>query len=73
MVHYKQVKVTIDTPELVEVIINMVVQHHGLPDFIIRDCGAIFIFKFWSLFCYFLNIKRRLSTVFHSQTDRQIK
>ena len=69
MVHYEPVKVTIDALELVEVIIDVVVQHHGLLDSIISDRGAIFMSKFLSLLCYFLSIKRWLSTMFHPQTD----
>ena len=37
MVHYEPVKVTIDAPGLAEVIIDMVVRHHGLPDSIVTD------------------------------------
>ena len=57
MVDYKQVKVTIDVPGLAEVIIDMVVQHHGLLDSIISDRGAIFTSKFCFSLCYFLGIK----------------
>ena len=32
MVHYKPVKITIDAPALVEIIINVVVRHHYLPN-----------------------------------------
>ena len=71
MVHYEPVKVTIDVPRLVEVIIDVVIQYHGLPDSIISDRGAIFTSKFWSLLCYFLGIKRWLSIAFHPQTDGQ--
>ena len=71
MVHYEPVKVTINAPGLAEVIIDVVVRHHGLPDSMISDHGAIFTFKFWSSLCYFLGIKRRLSTAFYPQTDRQ--
>ena len=71
MVHYEPIKVTIDTPGLAEVIIDVVVRHHGLPDSITTDRGAIFTSKFWSSLCYFLSIKRRLSTAFHPQTDGQ--
>ena len=46
IVHYKLVKVTIDTPRLANVIINVVVQYYDLPDSIIIDRGAIFMFKF---------------------------
>ena len=65
MVYYKPVKVTINALGLAEVIIDMVVQHHSLPDSIISDRGAIFTSKFWSSLCYFLRVKRRLSTAFY--------
>ena len=71
MVHYKPVKVTIDIPGLEEVIINVVVRHHSLPDSIVTDQGSLFTSKFWSLLCYFLGIKQRLFTAFHPQTDSQ--
>ena len=71
MVHYEPVKVTIDAPGLAEVIIDVVVRHHGLPDSIVSDWGSVFTSKFWSSLCYFLGIKRRLSTAFHPQTDGQ--
>ncbi len=69
MVHYESVKVTIDTSGLAEVILDMVVRYHGLPNSIMSDWGLVFISKFWSLLCYFLRIKQRLSTAFHPQTD----
>ena len=37
MVHYKPVKITIDAPDLAEVIINVVVRYHNLLDSIITD------------------------------------
>ena len=71
MVHYELVKITIDAPHLVELIIDVVVCHHGFPDSIVTDRGSLFISKFWSLLCYFLSIKRQLSTAFYLQTDGQ--
>ena len=71
MVHYEPVKITIDAPGLAEVIINVVVRHHGLPDSIVTDQRSLFTLKFWSSLCYFLGIKRRLSTAFYLQTDGQ--
>ena len=73
MVHYKQVKVTINASGLAEVIIDVVVRHHSLPDSIVTDKGLFFISKFWSSLCYFLGVKRRLLTAFHPQTDGQTK
>ena len=60
MVHYKQVKITIDAFGLAEVIQDVVVQHHGLSDSIVSNRDSLFNSKFWSLLCYFLNIKQRL-------------
>ena len=71
IVHYEPVKITIDAPELAEVIINMVVWHYGLPDSIVTNKGSLFISKFWSSLCYFPRFKRRLLTAFHPQIDDQ--
>ena len=69
MMHYMPVKVTIDALRLAEVILDAVVWHHNLPDSIVTDRGLLFTSKFWSLLCYFLGIKQRLSTAFYPQTD----
>ena len=37
MIYYIPVKVTIDAPGLAEVIINMIVHHHGVPESIVID------------------------------------
>ena len=73
MIHYKQVKIIIDTPDLAEVIINVVIWHRGLPNSIITNQSSLFISKFWFLLCYFLEIKKKLSTAFHPQTNSQTK
>ena len=73
MVHYKLVKVSINTPKLVKVIIDMVVRHHNSLDFFISEYRAIFTSKFWFSLCYFLDINRQLSTTFYPQTNRQTK
>ena len=71
--HYEPIKATIDTLGLAEVIIDVVVWHYGLPDSIVTNRGSLFTSKFWSSLCYFLGVKRRLSTAFHPQTDGQTK
>ena len=73
MVYYKLVKVTIDTSGLAKVIINIVIRHHGFSDSIVTNRVLLFTSKFWSLLCYFLGIKQKLSIAFHSQTNGQIK
>ena len=73
MVHYKPVKVIINAPGLAKVIIDMVIRHYGFPDSIVTNWGSLFTSKFWSLLCYFLGIKRKLSTAFYPQMDNQTK
>ncbi len=71
MVYYELVKVIIDDLGLAEVILDVVVRHHDLPDSIVSDRGSVFTSKFWSSLCYFLGIKQKLSTAFHPQFDGQ--
>ena len=73
MVHYELVKITIDASGLLEVIIDVEVWYHSLLDSIVTNKGSLFTSKFWSSLCYFLGVKRRLSTTFHPQTDGQTK
>ena len=73
MVHYKPVKITINAPGLAEVIIDMIVWHHDLPNSIVTNRGSLFTSKFWSLLCYFFDIKRKFSITFYLQTDGQIE
>ena len=46
MVYYELVKVTIDIPRLAEVIIDVVICHHGLPDSIVTNRRSLFTSKF---------------------------
>ena len=73
MIQYKPVKITTNTPELTEIIINVLMRHHGFWDLIVTDCGSLFISKFWSLLCYFFSIKHWFSTTFYLQTNGQTK
>lgn len=73
MVYYNLVKTTIDTIDLVEVIIDVVVRHYGLLKSIISNKSFLFISKLWFLPYYFLDIKRKLSTTFYSQTNSKTK
>ena len=73
MVHYKQIKVTIDTPSLIKIIISVIVRYYGLSNSIVTIQRLLFTSKFWLSLCYFLDIKQKLSTVFYLQTDSQTK
>ena len=65
MVHYKPVKIIINTPKLAKVIIDVVARYHGLSDSIVTNRGSFFTSKFWLLLCYLFGIKQRLSTAFN--------
>ncbi len=52
-------------------IINMVICHHKVLEYIVTNQDLLFISKFWSSLCYFLGIKKKLFTVFYPQTDGQ--
>ena len=71
MIYYESIKVTIDTPGLAEVIIDVVLHQHGVSESIVTDRDLLFTFKFWSLFYYFSGIKEKLFTAFHPQTNGQ--
>ena len=71
--YYKLVKVTINTPSLVKLIINIMMRYHGLLNSIITNWRLLFTLKFWLLLYYFLDIKWRLLTIFYPQIDGQIK
>ena len=57
IVHYKPLKITINASRLAEVIFDVVIWHHGLPNSIIINKNLLFTLKFWSLLCYFLDIR----------------
>ena len=73
MIYYNLIKVTINPPGLAEIIIDVIIRHYGLPDFIVINQESLFTSKFWSLLCYFLGIKQKLSTAFHFWMDSQTK
>ena len=73
IVYYESVKVSINAPGLVKVILDVVVWHYSLPNLIVMDRSLLFTSKFWLLLYYFLDIKWRLSTAFHPKTNGQTK
>lgn len=72
IVHYKPFKVTIDIFGLIKIIINVVIQHYGFPNFGINNCRANFFLKFWFWLCYFFDIMWLFSIAFYRQTNKQI-
>ena len=72
MIKYLSMIIKIDVAKLTNLFFEKIVLHFDIPANIINDRDSLFINAFWSALCYHVKIKRRLSTVFHSQTNEQI-
>lgn len=57
--------------ELAQLLLDEVVRHYGVPKGIVSDRGSLFTSAYWSEFCFEAQVKRKLSTAFHPQTDGQ--
>jgi transposase InsO family protein len=57
--------------EMAYAFVRIVVSQHGLPRQLITDRDKLFTSKFWTTLMRHLDIKHKLSTAFHPQTDGQ--
>ena len=75
MIYYKSVKVIINASGLADVIIDVVVRHHGVLESIVIDQGLLFTSKFSSLLCYFLGIKKAINCLLplNKRLDQETK
>jgi Reverse transcriptase (RNA-dependent DNA polymerase)/RNase H-like domain found in reverse transcriptase/Integrase zinc binding domain/Chromo (CHRromatin Organisation MOdifier) domain len=71
MARYVPTTKEITAPELAELFVLHVVKDFGIPAGMTSDRGSVFTSKFWATLCFYLKIRRRLSTAFHPQTDGQ--
>ena len=63
--------VTATSRDLADLYITHVWSKHGTPNDIVSDRGSKFVSKFWKAVCKLLNIKQKLSTAYHPETDGQ--
>ena len=61
----------ISAETLTHILIDEIIKNHGMSEVIISDRDKLFIFKFWEALIKRLEIKRKMSTAFHSRTDEQ--
>ena len=73
MMHYIFTWKTMTTFNLIDLFLNRVVQYYETFDDIISDRDFVFTSYFWTLLCYHLLIKQKLSIAFHSCIDDQIE
>ena len=71
MAHFIALEQNATAKNVANVFLREVWKLHGLPTEIISDMYAKFSGEFWEWLCKSLNIKRRMSTAYHPQTDGQ--
>ncbi|KAH8152984.1 uncharacterized protein LAJ45_03211 [Morchella importuna] len=71
MAHYIPLPTLNKTEDLAKLFLKEVWRLHGLPDDIVLDRDSRFISHFWQSLMSLLNVKLKMSTSFHPQTDGQ--
>jgi IS30 family transposase len=71
MVHLMALPAVPTAEGAADVFMRSVVRLHGLPDDLISDRGTQFTSLLWNSLCRALNVKVKLSTAYHPQTDGQ--
>ena len=73
MTHLVPCNKTTDALQFAQLFIDHVIRLHGIPESLVSDRGSIFTSHFWTCLAKILNLKGRLSTAFHPQTDGQME
>jgi hypothetical protein len=68
---YIPAKETWKANDFAAVFMEHVALRFGLPSGIVSDRGTLFTSSFWTEICYQCQIRRRMSTAYHPQTDGQ--
>jgi hypothetical protein len=71
MALYVPAQKTWDAKQFADAYFDNIILKYGIQKGIVSDRGSIFTSAFWTEICYQLQVKRRLSTAFHPQTDGQ--
>ena len=69
MAHFNVLEQNAAAKDVADVFLRKVWKLHGLPTEIISDMDAKFSGECWESVCKSLNIKRRMSTNYHTQSD----
>ena len=73
MAHFISLPTDATAKDLADTLLKEVWKLHGLPSEIVSDIDTKFSGESWESFCKSLGIKRKLSTAYDPQTDRQQK
>ncbi|GKB46710.1 ty3-gypsy retrotransposon protein [Tanacetum coccineum] len=69
--HFGALPTSFNASKVVEVFLDIVVKHHGIPKTIISDRDPIFVSSFWKQLFHFSGTQLSHSTAYHPQTDGQ--
>ena len=73
MTHFIPLPTRVSAQKLARIFLREIWKLHGLPTNIVSDRDTKFTLKFWSALIDLLDIKQKLSTAFHLETDEQTK
>lgn len=71
MAHFVPCTKSVTGEEAARLFLENIYKYHGLPDDIISDRGTQFTSKFWQSLFKILQVKIKLSSAYHPQTDGQ--
>ena len=71
MIRLKAMTTNISSKGVAKIYRDEIWKIHRIPRLILSDCGLQFALKFMEDFTRILGTKRKLSTTYHPQTDRQ--
>ena len=71
MIRLKAMMMNISSEGVAKIYRDKIWKIYGIPKTILSDCGPQFASKFMEDFTRILGTKRKLSTAYHPQTDRQ--
>jgi transposase InsO family protein len=73
MAHFIPYNKTVISEETARLFMDNIYKYHGLSDNIIFDHDSQFTLKFWQSLFKILNVKIKLSSAYHPQTNGQIE
>ena len=71
MSYFIPCKKSLNAEQAANLLIDMVIRHHGLPLTIVLDRNKHWINEFWKCLCNYLKIKQAFTTAHRVQADKQ--
>nr|GEW80641.1 hypothetical protein [Tanacetum cinerariifolium] len=69
--HFAPLRANYNAPQVVELFVQTVMKHHGIPHSIVSDRDKVFTSAFWSHLFKLLGTTLNMSSAYHPQSDGQ--